>query len=101
MFVKIHKSNDRNIVAICDEDLIGKEISEGDINLMITERFYKGDKLSKEEIIKIMKNSLNLNIVGKKSIKLALDNNIIEKDSIIKINKIPHAQVYRLEWKNT
>lgn len=97
MFVKIHKSNDRNIVAICDEDLIGKEISEGDINLMITERFYKGDKLSKEEIIKIMKNSLNLNIVGKKSIKLALDNNIIEKDSIIKINKIPHAQVYRLE----
>ncbi len=97
MFVKIHKSNDRNIVAICDEDLIGKEISEGDLNLNITERFYKGEKLPEEEIIEIMKNSVNLNIVGKKSIKLALDNNIIEKDSIIEIKKIPHAQVYQLE----
>ena len=97
MFVKIHKSVDRHIVAICDEDLIGKEISEGDLNLNITERFYKGDKLSKEKIIEIMKNSINLNIVGKNSIKLALDNNIIEKDSIIEIDKIPHAQVYQLE----
>ena len=97
MFVKIHKSNGRHIVAICDEDLIGKEISEGDLNLNITERFYKEDKLTKEKIIKIMKNSLNLNIVGKNSIKLALDNNIIEKDAIIEINKIPHAQVYQLE----
>ena len=63
MYVKFHKSNDRYIVAISDDDLIGKEISEGDLNLNITERFYKGDIKSNEEIIKIMKDSLNLNIV--------------------------------------
>lgn len=97
MYVKIHKSNDRHIVAICDENLIGKEISKGDLNLNITERFYKGEKFSKEETIEKMKNSLNLNIVGKNSIKLALDNHIIEKDSIITIDGVPHAQVYNLE----
>ncbi len=96
MYVKIHKSNDRYIVAICDEDLIGKEISEGDLNLNITERFYKGDIKSDEEITKIMKESLNLNIIGNDSIKLALDNGIIEKDSIIKIGGVPHAQVFKL-----
>ncbi|MBT3416500.1 DUF424 family protein [Candidatus Woesearchaeota archaeon] len=96
MYVKFHKSNDRYIVAISDDDLIGKEISEGDLNLNITERFYKGDIKSNEEIIKIMKDSLNLNIVGKNSIKLAITAGILEEDSIIKIDGVPHAQVFKL-----
>jgi uncharacterized protein len=97
MYVKIHKSKDRYIVAICDENLIGKEISEGDLNLNITARFYKGEKFSEEETLEKMKNFLNLNIVGKNSIKLALDSHIIEKKSIITIDNVPHAQVYNLE----
>ena len=76
--------------------MIGKEISEGDLNLNITERFYKGDIKSNEEIIKIMKDSLNLNIVGKNSIKLAITAGILEEDSIIKIDGVPHAQVFKL-----
>ncbi len=96
MFAKIHKSGDRNIIAICDENLIGKSFSEGNLNLEITERFYKGEKLTSKQTLELMKDSLNLNIVGEKSIKLALENNIIEKDNIIEIKGIPHAQVYQL-----
>ena len=96
MYVKIHKSKDRYIVAICDENLIGKEISEGDLNLNITARFYKGEKFSEEETLEKMKNFLNLNIVGKNSIKLAITAGILEEDSIIKIDGVPHAQVFKL-----
>jgi len=96
MYVKIHKSEGKNIIAICDEDLIGKNFSEGKFVLNITERFYKGEKLSPEEVLELMKDALSLNIVGENSINLALKNKIIEKESIIKIQGIPHAQRYSL-----
>ena len=96
MYAKIHRSGDKNIIAICDEDLIGKEFSQGKLVLNVTERFYKGDSLSEEEAYELMKDSLNLNIVGKKAIKLALKHKLITKESIIKIQGVPHAQVYQL-----
>ena len=55
MYVKIHESEKRIVVAICDEDLIGKTFFENEKQLQITERFYKGDKKSEQEVIEIMK----------------------------------------------
>ena len=97
MYVKIHKSGDRHIVAVCDEDLIGKKFETKKLVLNISERFYKGEKLSDEKTYEIMENAINLNLVGKKTIDLALKNDIIRKENIIKIEKIPHAQIYQLE----
>ena len=97
MYVKIHKSGDRHVVAVCDEDLIGKKFETKKLVLNVSERFYKGEKLSDEETYEIMKRALNLNIVGKKAIRLALKNDIIEEESVIKIKNIPHAQVYQLQ----
>ena len=97
MYVKIHKSGDRHVVAVCDEDLLGKKFIEGKLILEVSERFYKGKKLSKKETLDMMEDAINLNIVGEESIKLALENGIVSKDNVIKIKNIPHAQVYQLQ----
>jgi hypothetical protein len=98
MYVKIHedKRNDRMVVAVCDEELVGQEISEGNLNLNITERFYKGEKKTPEEVKKTLENASNINLVGKKAIKLAIDLGILSKEQIITIKNIPHAQIYEL-----
>lgn len=96
MYVKIHVSKDRNIVGICDEGLVGKKFSEKNLELDISERFYKGEILNEEETTKIMVTSKNLNITGKKSIALAIKCKAIDKAHVIKIQNIPHAQVYEL-----
>ena len=93
MYVKIHKTEDREIVAICDEELIGKKFEDNGLVLDVNETFYKGQKLDDDATLEIMKKSDILNIVGKKSIELALKNNIISKENIIKIKGIQHAQV--------
>ena len=92
MYLKIHKLKDRNVVALCDKELIGKRFEQGKLQLDIIERFYKGDELPKNEIVKILKNCSNLNVVGKRSIKLALELGVISKDHIIKIKGVPHGQ---------
>jgi len=96
MYVKIHKSY-RNVVAICDAELIGKTFEEGKRQLEVRESFYKDKKVTKEELIKIMykqiKEDSTFNIVGKKSIETAVETGIITKESIGKVQDIPFALI--------
>ena len=96
ILLKLHKNENSEVVSLCDSNLIGKTFEEGKLHIEISERFYKGEELSKEKILLILKNCSNANIVGKESIKLALDSSIIEKESIIKIKKIPISYLVRL-----
>ncbi len=96
MYVKTHQSEDSVVTAICDENLIGKTFSEDGREIIISERFYGGDKKSEEEVTEILKNASNLNLIGEETINLSLKLNIITKDSIMLIDKIPHAQVFEI-----
>tara|TARA_Y100000310_G_scaffold328062_1_gene395473 strand:- start:17074 stop:17370 length:297 start_codon:yes stop_codon:yes gene_type:complete len=96
MFVKIHKSY-REVIAICDSNLAGKYFEEGEFQLDIKENFYKGEELSEEETLKIMRDSLRedatFNIVGEKATELALEAGVIKKEGIKEIAGIPFALV--------
>ena len=96
MFVKIHHSY-REVVAICDSELLGKYFEEGEYQLDLKESFYKGDETSEEETLKLIKNfskeDATFNIVGEKSIQLALKAEIIKEEGIKKIDNIPYALV--------
>ena len=96
MWVKLHKSS-RAVVAICDENLLGKKFIEGIKQLQLTESFYKGEKLQKSEVISLMryefKASSTFNIVGKESIESAIQAGIIEKTEFLKIKDIPFTLI--------
>ena len=93
MIIKVHKTQDgRKITAICDNNLIGEKFEEKNLQLDLTSDFYKGEDKSEDEITESIKGSYIVNIVGKKSTNLAIKLGIINKDDIIKIKNIPHAQ---------
>ena len=94
IYVKRNVSQNSEVVAFCDEDLIGKTFKEKNLKLEITERFYKGELMKDEDAVLLMKNSRSINIVGKHSIKIAIKANIIKKENVIKIKNIPHALVF-------
>ncbi len=91
VLIKFHESAGKKILAIADKDLIGKTFEEGKRYLEVTERFYKGEEKTEEEIIQAMKDSSNINLVGEKAIALGIKAGIITEDSVIKIKGIPHA----------
>jgi len=94
--IKIHKTY-REVVAICDSELIGKYFEEGEFQLDIKESFYKGEEISEEKTKEIIQNlsreDATFNIVGKKSIQCAVDIGLISKEIIKKIQGIPFALV--------
>ena len=96
MFVNIIKSY-RDVVAICDKELLGKKFDEGKFQLDVKENFYKGEEKSEQEVEQIIRHMFQedatFNIVGKKSIALALKLQIISQESIKEINNIPYSLV--------
>ncbi len=96
MFLKVIESY-RNVVAICDKDLIGKKFEEDRFQLDVKENFFKGEEVSEEEVIKIIQDlsieDSTFNIVGEKSINAAKKADIISEESIRKIQNIPFALV--------
>ncbi|MBW3001777.1 DUF424 family protein [Candidatus Woesearchaeota archaeon] len=92
MIVKVHKKDERTVVAVCDNDLLGKKFEQGELQLDLTSDFYKGDEMDEKEAGDLMRNADIVNLVGKNSIKLGLEEGVIEKDHIMEIDGIPHAQ---------
>lgn len=92
MWVKVHVSS-RRVVAICDSNLIGKKFEQGMKQLQVTESFYKGEEMPKDDVLTLIKNEFKegstFNLVGKDSIKLAVKAGIIEKGSWSKVKNIP------------
>lgn len=92
-YIKLHKKGENAITAICDEELIGKRFEEGSMQLEISERFYNGRLIGDAAAAEGMNNARILNITGKNIINLALKKGIIKKSSILKVQKIPHAEI--------
>lgn len=96
MFVNIIRTY-RDVVAICDKELIGKKFYEGKFQLDVKENFYKGEEMDEEKTIQILKNmkreDATFNIVGEKSVKAAIKAEVIDKDAIGEIENIPFALV--------
>jgi len=96
MFLNIIHSY-RDIVAVCDSELIGKVFEEGEFQLDLKENFYKGEEIDREKAILIMqemvKEDATFNITGEKSIAAALEAGIISKEGVKKIKGIPFALI--------
>ncbi len=96
MLVKIIKSY-RDIVIICDKDLVGKKFNQGQLQLDIKENFFDGEEKTRPETIEIIKKMVRedatFNIVGKESVNAALEIGIINKEGVKNVQGVPTALV--------
>lgn len=92
MIVKIHKREDRAILAVCDSDLLGRTFTEGERQLDLTSDFYKGEERDDKDVGDLMRNADIVNLVGPKAIAIGIQEEVITQDHVITIAGIPHAQ---------
>jgi hypothetical protein len=94
---KVIKTKFEILVAICDEELVGKEIEiEKDFRVIVNERFYKGRLIDEREAVELMEKATIGNLIGKRIIEVAIRENIISPESVILIGGIPHAQFIKI-----
>ena len=80
------------LLAVCDSGLIGKKFEQGNKVLDLSSNFYDGVPKTEEEILKLVPNALSIDFVGEDSVAFAIKRDLVDKDNVIRIKGIPHAQ---------
>ncbi len=84
------------VVAVCDRELINTTIADGEVEIRITESFYGNRVATEEEVVTALRATENANIMGERSVALAVRHGIVEEASCILVGRVPHALVLRL-----
>ncbi len=98
MLMKIFEKKGEKIVAVCDSELLGNVYREGEtvLDLDSHSHFYNGEKSDKTAVKDALESATSANLVGKKSVSVAVEMGLVSEGEILKVQEIPHAQIYKL-----
>lgn len=97
MFLKIHRVRDTgDIVAVCDRELLNTTISHEKLTVTITDSFYGNTPATEDEVRDALKKAGNINLIGERSVAIAIAMGLLTKSGCMMIGNVPHAQIYRL-----
>ncbi len=94
-YFNLKKEGNNVLLAICDEELLGKTLREGKIVFKISEDFYKGKKISVDQAVSMIENSTSINLIGNECVKKAIENGYVHPGAVLKIEGISHAQIMK------
>jgi hypothetical protein len=89
IWVKVHQNAQGQVLAACDEDLLGKTFEKENLCLHVHENFYKGELVDEEEFKSNLKDKNNLNIVGENAVNIAKNHGLVNE--ILYIEDVPYT----------
>ncbi|MDH4122552.1 MAG: DUF424 family protein [Thermoplasmata archaeon] len=96
MILRVYKRGKDVVVAACDEELLNKTFKCGELRLHVSKNFYGEEICEEDDLIAALKFCTSANLVGSRTIDIAIKAGFIKPEGIIRIGDIPHAQLYRI-----
>lgn len=90
-YLKIHKQELSQVIAACDEDVLGKSVQGKEIKFHISDGFYKGELKKIEDVVSILQRCNNFNIAGSNLIRACIQHGLISEESVLYFGDIPIA----------
>lgn len=94
--VKITEYQKNLMLNICDAELLGKNISENELTMKISESYYGNEIIEIDEAKKLLESSNIINMVGKDTISLSLELGIGSENGVKKISGVPFLIVFKM-----
>ena len=100
IYFKRYKTEHGDIIAMCDEELIGKIIKDGKIEIDLDKysSFYKGELLKEEDVEALIGDIYSANIVGERSTKIIIKRGLASENDVRKVNGIPFVQLFKIDY---
>lgn len=95
MILRERKTERGLLVSVCDPDVLGETFENGDVSLTVTEEFYAGDTADRDAVVESLSRATVANIVGTRSVSVAIDEGIIDDRNVLEIGSTRHAQLVR------
>ena len=101
IFLKKHAAEQGTILAMCDEELIGKVLSKGElcIDLDRYADFYRGELVS-EQKASVMVNEdeiFSANVVGERSVAVLMSKGLVGDNEVRKVGGVPFVQIFKVD----
>jgi len=83
------------LVNICDEELVGRTVAEGELKVHLSREFYSGEVVGTGEALRLIRTCSIVNLAGSRSVALAVDNNVGAPEAIREIEEVPFLMIYK------
>ncbi|MBN1331208.1 MAG: DUF424 family protein [Candidatus Heimdallarchaeota archaeon] len=99
-YLRARRTEKEYLVSVCDADLLGKTLCEGELELCVSERFFGGELVSLERCLEEMWKASSLNLIGTAIVTAAIKERMINELSVMWINcpengRTGHAMLLR------
>lgn len=94
--VKVSNYQKKLMLNICDVELLGKQLSQDELNLKISESYYGEKLVDIEEAKSLLQNSSIINMVGKNTVSLSIELGIGSESGIKTISDIPFLIIFKI-----
>ncbi len=102
IYFKSYNTEKGHIVAMCDEELIGKVLEEGPlvIDIKTYANFYKGELLDEKAAANKLSSMeiYSANIVGEEAVRIIKGKEAINDSDIKKIKGVPFVHLYKIDY---
>ena len=86
----------QSMLNICDAELLGKKIVEGELTMHISENYYGERFVEKDEAESLLKNSSIINMAGKETVSLALNLGIGSENAVKIVSDVPFLIIFNM-----
>lgn len=93
--LRVMRTQEEVLVAICDAKLLGKEFKLGELKLKIDESFYRGEEASVEACMRALREATVANLVGS-IVEHAVKAGFVDRENVMMFKDVPHAQIVRM-----
>ncbi|QLH05161.1 DUF424 domain-containing protein [Nitrosopumilus oxyclinae] len=94
--VRTTNYQNQSMLNICDAELLGKKIIEGDLTMHISENYYGERFVEKDEAESLLKNSSIINMAGKETVSLSLKLGIGSENAVKIVSDVPFLIIFNI-----
>jgi hypothetical protein len=92
--VKVSDYQKNIMINMCDAELMGKNVVDGELKININENYYGKQLVEKSEAISLLKSASIMNLVGNETISLATELGIGSESGVKIISNIPFLIIF-------
>ncbi len=83
------------LLNICDEELLGKIVKGGKVDMEISKEYFGGQKVSEDEAISLVKTSNIVNLAGSRIVEKVLDRKLASERAVKKVGPVAFLMIYK------
>ena len=94
--VRTTNYQNQSMLNICDAEILGKKIVEGELTMNISENYYGERFVEREEAETLLKTSSIINMAGKETISLSLKLGIGSENAVKIVSDVPFLIIFNM-----